>query len=424
MSIFAKGLVAAMEDETQEADLAIDETGAESAEADLVEATDISADVEAGAAEIDQASADADTLERIADTAEAAEAEGGLDPVAAEIAEVAVESIYARLGVQRSSYPALESFGGKTGRKRATQLAIEDIKETVKKIWAAVVNAFQKIVDFVKNFFGKLFDGNRKLLARINALEKKAAATKGETTGNVKASGITKPAGKGDKAGVLKVLGSTEQELKKVAADTQKIIVGLGAMASSISINQGAADDQGFLDKSKAAMDVYKDAAAFKSVGGEVIGPRIDVKFADKSVGDTARGAWEALKDFGITIKENLPFTDKPEIEALSKAEVATALKDAEKIVQYNLGQKAAVAAFENGMKKAIEAAKKIAETAPDGEGKAAVVEDSRIAQRAITATGNSAIKVFTFAGKVGTEIAKAGIDYAERSLATVKAAE
>ncbi len=423
MSIFAKGLVAAMEDETQAAELAIDESGADSAEADIVEATDISADVEAGVAEIDQASADADTLERIADTAETAEAEGGLDPVAAEIAEVAVESIYARLGVQRSSYPALESFGGKTGRKRATQLAIEDIKETVKKIWAAVVNAFQKIIDFVKNFFGKLFDGNRKLLARINALEKKAAA-KGETTGNVKASGITKPAGKGDKAGVLKVLGSTEQELKKVAGDTQKIIVGLGAMASSISINQGAGDDQGFLDKSKAAMDVYKEAAAFKSVGGEVIGPRIDVKFADKSIGDSARGAWEALKDFGITIKENLPFTDKPEIEALSKAEVATALKDAEKIVQYNLGQKAAVAAFENGMKKAIEAAKKIAETAPDGEGKAAVVEDSRIAQRAITATGNSAIKVFTFAGKVGTEIAKAGIDYAERSLATVKAAE
>ena len=134
MSIFAKGLVAAMEDETQAAELAIDKAGAESAEADLVEATDISADVEAGAAEIDQASADADTLERIADTAEAAEAEGGLDPVAAEIAEVAVESIYARLGVQRSSYPALESFSGKTGRKRATQLAIEDIKETVKKV--------------------------------------------------------------------------------------------------------------------------------------------------------------------------------------------------------------------------------------------------------------------------------------------------
>ncbi len=107
MSIFAKGLVAAMEDETQAAELAIDEAGAESAEADLVEATDISADVEAGAAEIDQASADADTLERIADTAEAAEADGGLDPVAAESAEVAVESIYARLGVQRSSYPAL-----------------------------------------------------------------------------------------------------------------------------------------------------------------------------------------------------------------------------------------------------------------------------------------------------------------------------
>ena len=58
MSIFAKGLVAAMEDETQAAELAIDEAGADSAEADIVEATDISADVEAGTAEVEQASAD------------------------------------------------------------------------------------------------------------------------------------------------------------------------------------------------------------------------------------------------------------------------------------------------------------------------------------------------------------------------------
>ena len=424
MSIFAKGLVAAMEDETQAAELAIDETGAESAEADLVEATDISADVEAGTAEVDQATADADTLERIADTAETAEAEGGLDPVAAEIAEVAVESIYARLGVQRSSYPALESFSGKTGRKRATQLAIEDIKETVKKIWAAVVNAFQKIIDFVKNFFGKLFDGNRKLLARINALEKKAAASKGETTGSVKASGITKPVGKGDKAGVLDILGSTEAELKALSGWTNGIIDKLATTAGSVSINQSAGKDAGFLDNSKAAIDLYKEAAKVQSFNGKVIGPRIDAKFAEKSIGDSARGAWEALKDFAITIKENVPFTDKPEIEALSVAEAGTALEAAEKIVQFNLSQKATVAKFEAGIRKAVEAAKKTAETAPDGEGQSAIVEDSRIAQRAITATGNSAIKAFTFGGKIGTEIAKAGIDYAERSLATVKAAE
>ncbi len=424
MSIFAKGLVAAMEDETQAAELAIDESGADSAEADIVEATDISADVEAGTAEVDQATADADTLERIADTAETAEAEGGLDPVAAEIAEVAVESIYARLGVQRSSYPALESFSGKTGRKRATQLAIEDIKETVKKIWAAVVNAFQKIIDFVKNFFGKLFDGNRKLLARINALEKKAAASKGETTGSVKASGITKPVGKGDKAGVLDILGSTEAELKALSGWTNGIIDKLATTAGSVSINQSAGKDAGFLDNSKAAIDLYKEAAKVQSFNGKVIGPRIDAKFAEKSIGDSARGAWEALKDFAITIKENVPFTDKPEIEALSVAEAGTALKAAEKIVQFNLSQKAAVAKFEAGIRKAVEAAKKTAETAPDGEGQSAIVEDSRIAQRAITATGNSAIKAFTFGGKIGTEIAKAGIDYAERSLATVKAAE
>lgn len=422
MSIFARGLVAAMEDETNAAELAIGEAGADSAEADLVEATDISADVEAGTSEVEQATADADTLGRIADTAEAAEADGGLDPVAAEIAEIAVEAIYARLGVAHTSYPALESFSGKSGRKRATRYAVESIKETIKKIWAAVVNAFQKIVDFVKNFFNKLFDGNRKMLARINALEKKTNAAKGETTGNVKASGITKPVGMGTKDGIMDVLGTTETELKALSSWVNGIIKGLANAAGTVTINQSAGKDTSFLDTSNAAIELYKEAAKAKSFSGDVIGPRIEVKFAEKSIGDSARGAWTALTEFAMTIKEYIPFTEKPEIEALTLAEVATALKNAEKIVQFNLGQKAAVAIFESGIKKAVESAKKVAETAPDGEGQSAIVEDSRIAQRAITATGNTAIKAFTFGGKVGTEIAKAGIDYAERSLATVKA--
>ena len=424
MSIFAKGLVAAMEDETQAAELAIDKAGAESAEADLVEATDISADVEAGTAEVDQATADADTLERIADTAETAEAEGGLDPVAAEIAEVAVESIYARLGVQRSSYPALESFSGKTGRKRATQLAIEDIKETVKKIWAAVVNAFQKIVDFVKNMWKKLMDGNRKLLARINALQKKAAASKGETSGNVKSSGITKPAGSADKAGIMKAVAGVETELVSMEDWTQKIVANLGGLFNGIDISQSGGDES-FLDKSKAIMDVYKSAGEITKFNGAILGPRIESKFGEAAQSvSTPKAAWEALKDFGLTIKENIPFTDKPEIEALSRNEINSILKDAEKVIKHNLGQSAAEAKFNAGIMKAVESAKKLAETAPDGEGKSAIVEDSRIAQRAITVCGNNAVKMFSFAAKTGVDIAKAGIDYAERSLATVKAAE
>ena len=43
MSIFSKGLVAAMEDETNAAELAIDEAGADSAEAEIVGVTGISA---------------------------------------------------------------------------------------------------------------------------------------------------------------------------------------------------------------------------------------------------------------------------------------------------------------------------------------------------------------------------------------------
>lgn len=416
MSIFARGLVAAMEDETNAAELAIGEAGADSAEADLVEATDISADVEAGTTEVEQATADADTLGRIADTAEAAEDDGGLDPVAAEIAEIAVEAIYARLGVSRTSYPALESFSGKSGRQRATRYAVEDMKETVKKIWAAVVNAFQKIIDFVKNLFSKLFDGNRKLLARINALENKANATTKTIGGKVNGSGITKATGADNLAHVLHAVASAPVELKKIHDYVSKTVADLSDVTSDIA--QSATKETSFLDQSKSISDLYNDcknASAGLSKDG-VISKRIEVKFEPKE-GDK-KSMWESITGFGVTIKEATGFGEKTELDALSINELKKVLKDARSVVMSNLEQKANVAKFESGIRKAIENSKRIAEqSSTTGEEKSSLAEDSRIAQRAITAVGNSSIKMFTFAGKVGTEIAKAGIDYAERSL-------
>jgi hypothetical protein len=69
-------------------------------------------------------------------------------------------------------------------------------------------------------------------------------------------------------------------------------------------------------------------------------------------------------------------------------------------------------------MKMTIEAAKKVAETVDDkDENSKNVTEGSRVAQRLITSTGNAAIKVVTFTAKTGMDVAKAAIDYAERSL-------
>ena len=411
MSIFSKGLVAAMEDETNAAELAIDEAGADSAEADIVEATDISADVEAGTAEVEQAQSDADTLTRIADTAEAAEAEGGLDPVAAEIAEIAVESIYARLGVTRNSYPALESFSGKTGRKRATQIAVEDIKETVKKIWAAVVVAFQKMVDFVKNFFAKIFDANRKLLARINGLEKKINGTKQEPGGKVNAAGAIKDTEATDKAGALKVLLATPGEMKAMVDASKDIAQGMTGFKEITNLLNGKSDVGMDALNIKGVQESFKKYSFLARDAEGTIGKKFEVATTGDNNPDTK------APEFKFELKN--PFSSEgKELDALKLHECKQVLGACEDIVQSNMQLKPVVATLESSMKTTIEAAKKIAETADTkDENNSNVGERSRVAQRLITSIGNSAIKAVTFTGKTAMNTAKVGIDYVERSL-------
>ena len=410
MSIFAKGLVAAMEDETQAAELAIDESGADSAEADIVEATDISADVEAGTAEVEQASADAETLTRIADTAEAAEEEGGLDPVAAEIAEIAVESIYARLGVTRNSYPALESFSGKTGRKRATQIAVEDIKETVKKIWAAVVVAFQKMVDFVKNFFAKIFDANRKLLSRINSLEKQTRNLKLQPGGKVKASGVISQTDAKTKEEALKAIEATPGEIEAMFGASGDIAEGMKEFPKIKELLAGGGDLSNL--SIKQLQDAHSKFTMIARDKEGAIGKKFELATADKSLNPDLK-----VPEFKFEFKN--PFSSEgKELDALKTDEIQKVLKAAETIVKFNIGSKTLVSALEAGMKITIEAAKKVSEGVDDKDENAKnITEGSRVAQRLITSTGNSAIKVVTFSAKTGMDVAKAAIDYVERSV-------
>ena len=414
MSIFARGLVAAMEDETNAAELAIGEAGADSAEADMVEATDISADVEAGTSEIEQASADADTLGRIADTAEAAEADGGLDPVAAEVAEIAVEAIYARLGIKRSSYPALESFSGRSGRVRATRIAVEDIKETVKKIWAAVVVAFQKMIDFVKNFFAKIFDANRKLLARINVLTKKIAGTKQEPGGKVNAGGVIKDTEATDKAGALKVLVATPGEMKSMVDASNDIAQGMTGFKEITNLLNSKSDEGMDALNIKGVQESFKKFSFLARDAEGTIGKKFEVATTGDNNPDTK------APEFKFELKN--PFSSEgKELDALKLHECKKVLDACENIVHSNMQLKPIVATLESSMKTTIEAAKKIAETVDTkDEDNSNVGERSRVAQRLITSIGNSAIKAVTFTGKTAMNTAKVGIDYVERSLGAV----
>lgn len=84
----------------------------------------------------------------------------GLSPIAAEIAEVAVESICTKLGVVYGGKLSQESFNGKVTRIEATKLALEETRNIAVRVWEVIKKAikkiFDKIVDFLSNLFGNL----------------------------------------------------------------------------------------------------------------------------------------------------------------------------------------------------------------------------------------------------------------------------
>lgn len=161
------GLVAAMEAEleTEEVSAAVDlPEAADSLETDMLETQELGAGVDEQLGAIDSASDDAQTLGDIADVMEESAENGGMDETSARVAEVAVESIYRRLGVaKKTALPAMESFGDKASRLTATRVAIEGITDTLKKVWEAIKAAFVRMGDWIRDFYAKLDIVNKKL---------------------------------------------------------------------------------------------------------------------------------------------------------------------------------------------------------------------------------------------------------------------
>ncbi len=142
---FGKGLVSGMEDDT------VVETPVD--DSVYVEHAEATADVEGGLADISSAIEDTEALSALTDKAqELQERDGGLDQTATEILDIAVEAIYARLGISRKPGLAMESIADEKG-KRDVSVALESFGETLAKIWQAIKDAFKKMVEWVKSFF-------------------------------------------------------------------------------------------------------------------------------------------------------------------------------------------------------------------------------------------------------------------------------
>jgi uncharacterized phage infection (PIP) family protein YhgE len=177
----AKGLVFAMEnDEVVQAatgDQAIAQSTAEVEEA----ASQVAAEAQEIAQlteETDSAAADAGTLEKVQSAvAQTVQSGQGMDETTAQVAQVVVESICARLGIPGGHrlMPAVESFGSSNTRMAATKVALENaFTDTIKRIWEAIKKAIKTTWQKIKEFFLKFFDNTDKVRKHADALKAKA----------------------------------------------------------------------------------------------------------------------------------------------------------------------------------------------------------------------------------------------------------
>ena len=254
-----KSLFASLE-ELQEAG-APAEGAVDGGETEIAEAGEAGAEMGDQIETIDEAHDDQDTLGAISEVLEDSVEDGGVDQATARVAEIAVESIYKRLGVKKKAMPSMESFGSRSSRVRATQIAIEGIGEVLSKIWEAIKNAFNQLWTWMKNVWKSLFDASfkleeraKKLMDRLNTITGTAEESdfkdstfynKLSTGGSFSASGLVTSLGnfagytKGIKA-VKTTIKTNTDNMKKVTvamvqANPQGIFQQTGAASESVS---------------------------------------------------------------------------------------------------------------------------------------------------------------------------------------------
>ena len=209
--------------------------GIESMEAAMLSVEEERQEMDAANSDVDEMVEIAEGLESIVASVEATQEEGGLDAQGAQMMQLAVGAYTRRLGLEATDVtPALESFGGDSGRLSATTVSVEEIGKTVRNIWNAIKQAIQRAIKATADFFAKIFGGVDKVISRIDAMEKKVKDLKGSASGKMKVSG----------AQFLHVGGKVE------AGD---IVSGLKELDSVANMAYG--------DYLKAAQDYYKSVA-------------------------------------------------------------------------------------------------------------------------------------------------------------------
>lgn len=413
----------------------------EAPEASMIEMNDAAAEVADVDEGITEAVDTAETLDAMQDSMAEAVEEGGISEPAADAIRVAVEHMTSRLGFPRSVkvFPAMEGFSDKATRVQSTKIAMESIGENVKKIWAAIVAAFDRAVEWVKKFFAQLMDTSVRLVARADSLSKVATAKKSE-----KAPIDAKISAGGPLGGFAKQLhvGGVVSSGSEFTSAFVKYVKSAGDLsfaqfklaedgqAAMAALMTTVGDDAAFISAGQGMVATFAEAAvgqtsANKDMGGEGMEVKEEkLSFGDKSffsviVTDDSKAVTMAGKvkfTIGDTTGSKKAEVTTKDVTPLSPSEVISVTKVAKTHMEAYAGFKKAISAIEGAqatIKK--EMANLVKEASKDAGSKASANSKnaSAIARAYISAVtaGSSSLRSYDIS------VCKAALDYCGASL-------
>lgn len=397
------------------------EDNANSLETDLIEAGDDEAEIEAVNDAAEDGMDTVEALESMRVVVAGAGKAGGLDAHGAAAVRVALESLYARVGMDVGQpTPALESFGGAGDRVRATIALEQDIKARIKAIWEKIKEMIKRAIEWVKELFNKYFGAAEKLEKRAKALADRANKTTGSASGTFKSARLVQALHIGGKvAGDATAAEAMAEVLKKALADVGGYTTALETLAKP----DGKTDLTAALEKVKGALklgaeqvsdpksagyELSAEGSLFRSAelpGGRALLIEIDpanIEHTTAGVGAFDRNATPVKTE------------DVPVIEAQTAKKVATAVYG---VAGQLKAARSAVSKLETAKKALISAGDKAAGAAEGEEAKAAneSMKSIRLALKLVD-------KPFVELSGTALSVGKSLCDQIEKSLSMHKA--
>lgn len=430
MGLRNKGLVLAMEDDSFEGIGSDDTVGAlGEVEAGASEIQEDGGEIEDINTAIEDAAEDTETLGDIQDImADSVESGEGLDETSAEIAEVAVEAICARLGIRGSrTMPATESFGSSNSRVAATKIAMEGIGDRIKTIWQAIEKAFISMWTKIKEFFAKFFTNTEKIKKAAAALKEKAKGFKDATIKEAAIkSGFVAGAFNEDGTANLntaKAILGNHVALTEAALKAKDVIVELAKVVESsvtskdpASFDKKVAEDAVYFIKAfgsslKVTSETKGDAKVVTGKSGAFVGGTMCV--AEVSISEDSVTLSFKQEDSGKKAPESLPTLKHGEILSLldEVTKLATVTEDYKKNqAKFDAINKSLIAVAHS----VINSADKIASLSEENAATKKAISQARTV---VTSLNSVVTRITTMVPVANVRACKAALNYADLSL-------